>query len=103
MVEQIPSHNIKRLTYKVVKSMMGRTGIELKVPVKFVKAYKEACRRRVGINDEFEDSNLELRQHVRDNLMSHRIIFLDHKDVDTFYITQKAIDEYITLKKNGEI
>ncbi len=46
MVVQIPSQYIKRLTYKVVKSMIGRTGWDLKIPVKFVEAYKEACKRQ---------------------------------------------------------
>ena len=62
-----------------------------------MEAFTEACRRRVGINDEFEDSNLELRQHVRDNLLKHGFICIDPYDVDSIYITQKAINEYDKL------
>lgn len=77
--------------------MIERTNRDLKVPVKFVEAYEEACKRRVGINDEFNESNLELRQHVRDNLLHNKFIFVDPNDVDSIYITQKAIDEYDNL------
>lgn len=94
MSQQIPSEYIKRLTYKVVKSMIERSGRDIKILVKFIEAYEEACRRRVGINDEFNVSNLELRQHVRDNLLNNKFIFVDPNDVDSIYITQKAIYEY---------
>jgi hypothetical protein len=77
--------------------MIERTNRDLKVPVKFEDAYKEACTRRVGINDEFDESNLELRQHVRDNLLNNTFIFVDPKEIDSIYITQKAIDEYDKL------
>lgn len=97
MSQQISSEYVKRLTYKVVKSMIERTNRDLNVPVKFVDVYKEARTRRVGINDEFDETNLELRQHVRDNLLKNKFIFVDPIDVDSIYITQKAINEYNTL------
>jgi hypothetical protein len=37
---------------------------------------------------------MEIRQHVRDNLISHGHIFMDSKDVESINITQKAIEEY---------
>jgi hypothetical protein len=85
------------MTYKFVKSMMERTNREVKIPVKFIEVYEEACRRRVGISVEFDESNLELRQHVRDNLLDNKFIFVDPNDVDSIYITQKAIDKYDKL------
>lgn len=97
MSQGIPSEYIKRLTYKVVKNMIARTKHDIKNPVKFEDAYMEACKMRVGINDEFDESNLEMRQHVRDNLISNEFIFVDPNDVDSVFITQKAIDEYDKL------
>jgi hypothetical protein len=85
------------MTYKFVKSMMERTNREVKIPVKFIEVYEEACRRQVGISDEFDESNLELRQHVRDSLLDNKLIFVDPNDVDSIYITQKAIDKYDKL------
>jgi hypothetical protein len=77
--------------------MIERTNRDLKVPVKFVEVYKEACTRRVGINDEFDESNLELRQHVRDNLLKNEFISVDPTNVESIYITQKAIGDYDEL------
>ena len=87
------SEDIKRLAYRFVKTLIESTNRELKVPVKFVDIYNEACRKQEGSNDKYE-SNIELRQHVRDDLIKNDYIFVDPKDVDSIYITQKAIDEY---------
>lgn len=87
------SEDIKRLTYRFVKTLIESTNSELKVPVKFVDIYDDACRKEEGSNDKSE-SNLEMRQHVRDDLIKSGYIFVDPKDVDSIYITQKAIDEY---------
>lgn len=64
---------------------------------KFVEIYNEACQRLVGINDKFDESNLQMRQHIRDNLIKNGYIFVDPKDVDSIYITQKAMDDYDIL------
>ena len=87
------SEDIKRLTHRFVKILIESTNSELKVPVKFVDIYNDACRSRGGSNDKYE-SNIEMRQHVRDNLMKNGYIFIDTKDVDSINLTQKAIDEY---------
>ena len=36
----------------------------------------------------------ELRQYARDNLLDNGYIFVDSSDVDSIFLTQKAIDEY---------
>ena len=87
------SEDIKRLTHRFVKILIESTGSELNVPVKFVDIYNNACRSRGGSNDKYE-SNIEMRQHVRDNLMKNGYIYVDTKDVDSINLTQKAIDEY---------
>jgi len=91
---QTTSEDIRRLSYKVVKILIERTGADLKVPVNFEEVYNEACSIQGGINDEHNESNMEIRHHVRDNLISQGHIFMDSKDVESIYITQKAIDEY---------
>lgn len=87
------SEDIKRLTYRFVKVLIESTSSEFKVPVKFVDIYDDACRKQEGSNDKYE-SNVEMRQHVRDNLLNNGYIFVDSKDADSIYLTQKAIDEY---------
>ena len=87
------SEDIKRLIHRIVKILIKSTGSNLNVPVKFVDIYNDACRSRVGSNDKYE-SNIEMRQHVRDNLMKNGYIYVDTKDVDSINLTQKAIDEY---------
>ena len=87
------SEDIKRLTHRFVKILIESTNSELKVPVKFVDIFNDACRTQEGNNDKYE-SNMEMRQYVRDNLMENGYIFVDSKDVDSIYPTQKAIDEY---------
>ena len=84
---------IEGLTLTFVKVLIESTDKELKAPVKFVDIYNEACRSRGG-NRNKEESDLEIRQHVRDNLINNGFIFVDPKDVDSVYITQKTIDEY---------
>jgi hypothetical protein len=87
------SEDIQRLTYRFVKILIESTSSELKVSVKFVDIYNEACRMAEGSNDKFK-SSIEMKQHVRDNLLKNGHIFVDPKDVDSIYLTQKAIDEY---------
>ncbi len=65
----------------------------MKIPLKFVDIYNDACIKRGGINNEYE-ANTALRQHVRHNLIQNGYIFVDLKDVDSIYLTQKAVDEY---------
>ena len=85
------SNGIKKLAYQFVKIMIERAGRDLNKPLKFVDIYNEACRKQVGSNDE---SNVEMRQRVRDSLISNGHIIVDPTDVDSIHITQKAIDEY---------
>ena len=87
------SEIIKRLTYRFIKILIESTNSELKVPVKFVDIYNDACREREGSNDKYK-SYIEMRQYVRDNLLKNGYIFIDTKDIDSIYLTQKAIDEY---------
>ncbi len=87
------SEIIKRLTYRFIKILIESTNSELKVPVKFVDIYNDACRELEGSNDKYK-SYIEMRQYVRDNLLKNGYIFIDTKDVDSIYLTQKAIDEY---------
>lgn len=87
------SDKIQSLSLTFVKVLIESTGKELKVPVQFIEIYNEVCRLRGG-NRNKEESNLELRQHVRDDLLNNGYIFVDSKDVDLIYLTQKAIDEY---------
>jgi len=87
------SEKIESLTLTFVKVLIESTGMELKVPVKFVDIYNEACRLRGGDRNK-EESNLEIRQHVRDNLLTNGYIFVDSNDADSIYLTQKTLDEY---------
>jgi hypothetical protein len=87
------SEIIKRLTYRFVKILIESTSSELKVPVKFVDIYDETCRTTEGSIDKYK-SYIEMKQYVRENLLKDGYIFVDPKDVDTIYLTQKAIDEY---------
>ena len=90
---QDSSELIKHLTFTFIKVLIERTGGEIKLPLKFVDIYNDACIKRGGINNKYE-SNLEMRWYVRDNLLKNEYIFVDPKDVDSIYLTQKAIDEY---------
>jgi hypothetical protein len=87
------SEIIKRLTYRFVKILIESTSSELKVPVKFGDIYNETCRTTEDSNDKYK-SYIEMKQYVRDNLLKNGYIFVDPKDVDSIYLTQKAIDEY---------
>lgn len=90
---QDKSEKIQSLTLTFVKVLIESTSKELKVPVKFVDIYNEACRLRGGDRNK-EESNLEIRQHVRDNLLTNGYIFVDSNDADSIYLTQKTLDEY---------
>ncbi|MDQ4073039.1 MAG: hypothetical protein M3162_01905 [Thermoproteota archaeon] len=95
----MPSNGIKRLTYGIIKSMIDKTNQDLKTPVKFVEVYEDACKKRIKDEDELERSNLEMRQHVRDNLIRNGYVFVDPADTEAIYITQKAVDECNLLLK----
>ncbi len=93
MRSQDTSEEIKRLSYAFIKFLIEKTGGELNMPKKFVDIYNDACTEQSGSNNPYEE-NMELRQHVRDNLLENGYIFVDPKDVDSIFLTQKAIDEY---------
>ena len=93
MEQQHISEKIQSLTLIFVKVLIENTNNELKVSVNFVDIYNEACRRRWGNNNK-EESDLQLRQNVRDNLLSNDYVFVDPNDVDSIYLNQKAKDEY---------
>lgn len=88
------SEDIKSLTYNVVKVMIERSGSDVEVPVNFVDIYAEACKKPSASSGKYDESNLEMRQYVRDNLLKNGHIYVDQKDVDSIHLTQKAIDEY---------
>lgn len=90
---QDSSEEIKSLTYAFVKALIESTGRELTVSVKFVDNYNDACRTRFGNNNKLE-TNSELRHHVRNDLLKSGHILVDPKDVDSVFLTQKAIDEF---------
>jgi hypothetical protein len=90
---QDKSDKIESLTLTFVKVLIESTSGELKVPVKFVDIYNEACLERGG-NRNKEESNLEIRQHVRNDLINNGFIFVDPTNVNSIYLTQKTIDEY---------
>ena len=93
MEQQDISEEIQGLTLASVKVLIESTNNELKVSVKFFDIYNDVCRRRGGRYNK-EESDLQLRQHVRDILLSSGYIFIDPNDADSIYLTQKAIDEY---------
>ena len=93
MEQQHISEKIQSLTLTFVKVLIENTNNELKVSVNFVDIYNDACRR-VGGNKNKEESDLQLRQNIRDNLLSSGYVFVDPNDVDSIYLTQKSIDEY---------
>ena len=90
---QDSSELIQHLTFTFIKVLIERTGGEMKIPLKFVDIYNDACIKRGGINNKYE-ANTEMRHYVRDNLMQNGYIFVDPKDVDSIHLTLKAIDEY---------
>ena len=87
------SEEIKHLSYAFIKVLIEKTGGELKMPLKFVDVYNDACTKQGGANDTNEE-NTEVRQQVRDNLFENGYIFVDPKESDYIFLTQKAIDEY---------
>ena len=93
MEQQHISEKIQSLTLTSVKVLIENTNNELKVSVNFVDIYNDACRR-LGGNNNKEESDLQLRQNVRDNLLSNDYVFVDPNDVDSIYLNQKAKDEY---------
>jgi hypothetical protein len=102
MESQDQSDDIKHLTSKVINVLVQRTGGDPRTAVNFVDVYEEACMRKdMGSDDEYDKSNPEMRQHVRDRLLRNEYIFVDPKDVDSIFLTQKAIDEYKDRQEMG--
>jgi hypothetical protein len=87
------SEEINHLSNTFLKVLIEKTGGELKMPLKFVDVYNEACIKQGG-NKNTDEENTELRQHVRDNLLEKGYIFVDPNEVDYMFLTQKAIDEF---------
>ena len=90
---QYTSDDINRLADTFIKVLIKRTGGELNVSLRFVDMYNDACAKQSGSNNKYE-TNTEIRHHVRDNLLKNGYIFVDPQDVDSIFLTQKAIDDY---------
>jgi hypothetical protein len=89
------SEDINRLTFRVIKALVQRTGGDPRIAVKFVEVYGEGCMRQdIGNSEEYDKSNAKMRQHIRDNLLKNKYVIVDPKDVDSVFITRKAIDVY---------
>ncbi|HYG00631.1 MAG TPA: hypothetical protein VD815_11105 [Candidatus Saccharimonadales bacterium] len=93
MRSQDVSEEISHLSYAFIKVLIEKTDGELKMPLKFEDVYNDACTKQGG-NNNTDEENTEVRQHVRDNLLENGYIFVDPKEVDYIFLTQKAIDEY---------
>jgi hypothetical protein len=87
------SDETKHLSYVFIKVLIEKTGEELKMSLKFLDVYNDACTKQGG-NNNTDEQNTELRQHVRDNLLEKGYVFVEPKDVDYVFLTQKAIDEF---------
>lgn len=94
MKPQYTSDDINRLAHTFIKVLVERTGSEINVPLRFIDVYNDACTKQGGSNNKYE-TNTEIRHHVRDNLLKNGFIFVDPEDVDSVFLTQKAIDEYV--------
>lgn len=99
MDSQHYSQEIRQLTHKFVKSMIERTKGNLKTSVPFTEAYANACYLAGKTKDEDDTSSLQIRYHVRDNLLTNNLILVNPDDVDSIFITQKAIDDYNALSE----
>ena len=88
------SEDIKRLTYSFVKALIENTDGELKVAVKFVDIYNDACRFRGSSNEIYSDSDVVLIQNVRESLLNNGYFKVDSNNSDSIFLTQRAIEEY---------
>ena len=87
---------IQDLTFTFVNTLIKNTKSELTMPVKFVDIYIEACRERRR-NKNKEESNLEIRELVRNDLLNNGYIFVAPMDVDSIYLTQRALNEFCNI------
>lgn len=94
MESQHYSKDIRLLTYKFVESMIKRTKGKLQTPVPFEEVYDDACYLANKIKVKIGISGLQIKYHVRDNMLSNRLVFVNPIDVDSIFLTQKAIDKY---------
>lgn len=94
MTHHIQPNDMDQLPYNFVKISIDKSNRDSTIPFNFVSICQETCQRTIGIHDGFDEPNLEMRQHVRDNLINNEFSFVDPNDVDSVFITQKAIDEY---------
>ena len=89
MVSDDVSPEIGRLIHIVIKSMVEKTNSNLKTSIGFRQVYMEACK--LESNYEYDYSDLEMRQHVRDILLRNDYIFVNPDDVEEVFITKKAL------------
>lgn len=97
MTSQHSIQNVRRLTYKVVKSMVERTNDNLQHAVPFLDVYSEACNRFTDINDQFDKNNEEMREAIRNNLFQNRFVTIDSKNAEVIRLTRHGLDIYQSL------
>lgn len=99
MISDDVSPEIRRLTYLVIKTMIEKTKRDLHIPIMFRQTYEEACKN--DTNNKYDYSNLEIRQHVRDILLRNGCIFVNPDDAEDVFITEKAIDQYESIREDN--
>jgi hypothetical protein len=99
MISDDVSPAVRRLTYRILKSIIEKTNNNLRIPIRFGQLYMEACNR--DTDNRYESSNLEMRQHIRDILLRNDYIFVNPDDVEEIFITKKAIDQYESIPKDN--
>lgn len=98
------SKDIKLITNEFVKNAVKRTGSNMQISIPFQKVYEDACYMAGKTIDESSPNHLEIKHHVRDNLLGNNLIFMDPQGEDNIFITQKAIDEFNKIsEKNNKI
>lgn len=98
MISETISQDIDLITFLFIKNLIHRTDRNNKVPVSFVEVYEESCNLEKEIDHNIK-SNLEIRQHVRDNLLKNEFIFINPNDAETIFVAQKSITKYDFLSK----
>ncbi len=91
MISDDVSPEVRLLTYLVIQTMIEKTKRDLHIPINFRQIYEEACKRDTKNN--YDYSNLEIRQHVRDILLRNGYILVNPNDAEDVFITEKAVNQ----------
>lgn len=89
--------SLDNLMILVIEVLVKRSYADLSMSIPFIEVFTEACIKQKLTMNAFIQTNPRTRDQIRENPIGNKYIIDDHEDVESVFVTQKAIDKVLLL------